>query len=157
MRLEWPIVPVLVFILCFGHTALAEEQPADPSPTPPANPVVFWELGTHDGPRSLEFFTTVFGWSDAPVPGAQTFFHTVETGGGKGGIDGGVFTLRKARAPFVAVYILVDDIEARAELVETAGGMILEPPHEIAPGTWLCLFNEPSGVTFAMLEKRPKG
>jgi predicted enzyme related to lactoylglutathione lyase len=32
--------------------------------------------------------------------------------------------------------------------------MIVEPPHEISPGTWICLFNDPSGVTFAMLEKR---
>jgi predicted enzyme related to lactoylglutathione lyase len=132
----------------------AEDQaPPAAKPMPP-NPVVFWELGTHDGPKSLEFFTTVFGWKSTPVDGAKTFFHTVDTGGEGGGIDGGVFTLRKARPAFLAVYILVDDIEAKAQLVERAGGMIVEPPNEISPGTWICLFNDPSGVTFAMLERR---
>lgn len=33
--------------------------------------------------------------------------------------------------------------------------MILVPPHEICPETWLCRFNQPSDVTFAMVEKRP--
>lgn len=133
----------------------AEDQAQQPVAPMPANPVVFWELGTHDGPRSLEFFKTVFGWSSSPVPGAKTFFHTVETGGEGGGVDGGVFTLSQARPSFVTVYVLVEGIEAKAALVEKAGGLIVEPPHEISPGTWLCLFNEPSGVTFAMLEKRP--
>lgn len=130
-----------------------EQAPPPAAPSPP-NPVVFWELGTHDGPESLEFFTTVFGWESSPVPGAGTFFHTLDTGGDGGSVDGGVFTMRKARPSFLTVYILVDDIEARAEVVEKAGGLIVEPPHEISPGTWICLFNEPSGVTFAMIQKR---
>ena len=148
------VIAALGLVLWLVSSALAEE-PADPPAEPmPPNPVVFWELGTHDGPESLEFFTTVFGWTSAPVPGAATFFHTLDTGGKDSGIDGGVFTLRQARPAFLTVYILVNDIEARAELVEQAGGMIVEAPHEISPGTWICLFNDPSGVTFAMLEKR---
>ena len=148
------VVVGLALGLWLAAPAVADDQsPANEKPAPP-NPVVFWELGTHDGPGSLEFFTTVFGWKSAPVAGAKTFFHTLDTGGEDGGIDGGVFTLREAKPAFVAVYILVDDIEVRAGLIEKAGGMIVEPPHEISPGTWICLFNEPSGVTFAMLERR---
>jgi predicted enzyme related to lactoylglutathione lyase len=120
-----------------------------------ANPVVFWELATHDGPRSVEFFSSVFGWESTPVAGAQTYFHTLDTGGDGGSIDGGIFTLRKARPAFVAIYIKVEDIEAVAEQIEAAGGLIVEPPTQTLPGTWVCLFNDPSGVTFAMYEKRP--
>jgi predicted enzyme related to lactoylglutathione lyase len=140
-------------LLCLTLPASAEESTV--ACAAPVNPVVFWELATHDGPRSLEFFKTVFGWASSPVPGAKTFFHILDSGNEGGSIDGGVFTLTEAKPAFVAVYVLVDDIEARAELVTKAGGLILEPPHEISPGTWICLFNEPSGVTFAMLEKRP--
>ena len=147
------VVGLALFLWLAAPVAAEDQAPTKTEPAPP-NPVVFWELGTHDGPKSLEFFTAVFGWESAPVPGAATFFHTLDTGGEGRGIDGGVFTLRKSRPAFVAVYILVNDIEARAEAVEQAGGMIVEPPHEISPGTWICLFNEPSGVTFAMLEKR---
>ncbi len=155
MTLRGCVLAALGLVLWLAVPALADEQAAAPPSTPmPPNPVVFWELGTHDGPKSLEFFTSVFGWTSAPVPGAKTFFHTLDTGGEGGGIDGGVFTLRKARPAFLTVYILVDDIDAMAELVEPAGGMIVEPPNEISPGTWICLFNDPSGVTFAMLEKK---
>ncbi len=146
----------LSLTLLLAATSTAGEEAAPPTPPPP-NPVVFWELATHDGPRSLDFFTTVFGWRSRPVPGAPTFFHTVATGGEEGGVDGGVFTLARAKPAFLTVYIQVEDIEARAEAVTRAGGLIVEPPHEISPGTWICLFNEPSGVTFAMLEKRPPG
>ncbi len=66
---------------------------------------------------------------------------------------GGVFTLRRARMPFLTVYIKVDDIEAKARLVEANGGFIVEAPFEINPKTKICLFNEPSGVTLAMIEK----
>jgi predicted enzyme related to lactoylglutathione lyase len=37
--------------------------------------------------------------------------------------------------------------------VKENGGFIVEEPFEISPGTKICLFNEPSGVTLAMLEK----
>jgi predicted enzyme related to lactoylglutathione lyase len=144
----------LALVLGMAASVIADDEASPVERSTPPSPVVFWELGTHDGPRSLEFFTTVFGWESAPVDGAKTFFHTLDTGGEGSGIDGGVFTLRKARPAFVAVYILVEDIEAKARLVEEAGGMIVEPPNEISPGVWICLFNEPSGVTFAMLERR---
>jgi predicted enzyme related to lactoylglutathione lyase len=65
---------------------------------------------------------------------------------------GGVFTLGKARLPFMALYIRVEDIEAKAQLVEEMGGLIVEAPFEIQSGTKICLFNEPSGVTFAMIQ-----
>jgi hypothetical protein len=151
MRSSRLALGVVVLTLCLPVAAGADT--AEEATLPP-NPVVLWELGTHDGPRSLEFFTTVFGWKDAPVPGATTFFHTVDTGGGNGGVSGGIFTLSKARPAFVTVFILVQDIEAKAAAIEQAGGLIVEAPHEIGTGTWLCLFNDPSGVTFAMLEKQ---
>jgi predicted enzyme related to lactoylglutathione lyase len=65
---------------------------------------------------------------------------------------GGVFTLSKAKLPFMALYMRVEDIEAKARLVEEAGGFIVEAPHEIQSGTKICLFNEPSGVTLAMIQ-----
>ena len=42
----------------------------------------------------------------------------------------------------------------KAKLIEQLGGYILEAPFEIPSGSRICLFNEPSGVTLAMLEKK---
>jgi predicted enzyme related to lactoylglutathione lyase len=48
----------------------------------------------------------------------------------------------------------VEDIDKKAKLIEHLGGYILEAPFEIPGGSRICLFNEPSGVTLAMLEKK---
>ena len=52
-----------------------------------------------------------------------------------------------------SIYIRVDDIHAMAKKVGEHGGLIVDPPLEIGAGEWICLFNEPSGVTFAMIQE----
>ncbi len=116
------------------------------------NPVVFWELGSHDAQRSITFLESVFDWEfNAPEGSA---LYVARTANDDGGINGGVFTLQQAKLPFLTIYIMVDDIEGKAKLIKKGGGKIIEPPHEIASGSWICLFNDPSGATFAMLQQK---
>ncbi|MFC2172311.1 VOC family protein [Acidobacteriota bacterium] len=118
------------------------------------NPVVFWELASNDQEASVKFFRDVFEWD---IEFSERLgFYIIPAGEKAKGVDGGIFTLKKAKLPFLTVYLLVDDIEAKAKLVEKHGGHIVEPPIEISPGTMICLFNEPSGVTFAMLQPKEK-
>lgn len=116
----------------------------------PKNPVAFWELASNDSDKSAEFFRKVFDWkvefSD------KLGFYEVPAAEGTNASGGYIFTLKQARLPFLTVYIFVNDIEARAERVKEFGGAIVEPPHEMPGGYWICLFNEPSGVTFAMIQ-----
>lgn len=58
--------------------------------------------------------------------------------------------------PFLTLYVQVDDIEAKARIVEESGGFIVEAPFELPSGSRICLFNEPSGVTLAMIQPAPK-
>ena len=113
-----------------------------------SNPIVWWELATHNQEKSAKFFQDVFGW-DLALDESVGFYKMQHdppriTGGG-------IFTLKRAKLPFVSLYIQVEDIHAKAKEVEEHGGLIKDPPFEISPGTWLCLFNEPSGVEFAMI------
>ena len=115
------------------------------------NPVVYWELASHDAGKTTAFLEKVFGWT--PEYDEKTGIYEFPAGEAqKNFAGGGVFTLRRAKLPFLTVYIRVDDIEASAKLVEKHGGFIVEAPFEINPGVKICLFNEPSGVTLAMLE-----
>ncbi len=116
------------------------------------NPVVLWELASHDDKRSAEFFRVVFGWEvefDERVG-----FYRVRPPAGAHPERGIIFTLKRAKLPFVAVYIQVQDVRAMRDRVVAHGGHIVLEPEEPVPGSWVCLFNEPSGVTFAMLEER---
>ena len=69
-------------------------------------------------------------------------------------IDGGIFTLKQAKLPFLTLFIQVEDIEEKARKIEECGGNLIEPPHALDSGASICLFNEPSGVTFAMIQPR---
>ena len=118
------------------------------------NPIAFWELATHDQEKSVQFFREVFEWE--VEFDERLGFYGVTTAPLKEGLWGGIFTLKKAKLPFVTLYIHVENIEEKARQIETHGGFIVEAPFEIKGGSKICLFNEPSGVTFAMIQPAPK-
>jgi len=115
------------------------------------NPVCFWELASHDAEKSVKFFGNVFEWKTQYDDRIGIYEFPAEEDASSF-FGGGVFTLRRAKLPFLTIYIRVEDIEAKATRIEEEGGFIVEPPFELPTGSKLCLFNEPSGVTFAMLE-----
>jgi len=117
-----------------------------------ANPICWWELASHDAKKTVGFLNSVFEWNLVFDERLGFFVMPAADGDKQVFSGGGVFTLGKAKLPFIALYIRVEDIEAKARLIEESGGFIVEAPHEIQSGTKICLFNEPSGVTFAMIQ-----
>ena len=117
------------------------------------NPVVYWELASQDATKTVDFLKKVFDW-DFEYD-AHTTIHElpVELTPVQGG---GVFTLRRAKLPFLTIYIKVDDLDAKVKLIEENGGFIVDPPLDLPGGSRICLFNEPSGVTLAMIQSARK-
>ena len=117
-------------------------------------PICYWELASNNAERSVRFFQEVFGWVFAYDE--KSTIHELPAGEGqKAFAGGGIFTLSLAREPFLTVYIKVDDIEAKAKKIEECGGSIEIQPSVVTPGgPMICLFKEPSGVTFAMLQSK---
>jgi uncharacterized protein len=117
------------------------------------NPVVYWELASHDATKTVDFLKKVFDWDfEYDV---RTTIHELpaELTPVRGG---GVFTLRRAKLPFLTIYIKVDDLDAKLKLIEENGGFIVDPPLDLPGGSRICLFNEPSGVTLAMIQAAKK-
>lgn len=114
------------------------------------NPVIYWELASHDAKKTSDFLQNVFNWSLDYDP-ATTIY---EAAGDlkEGSCPGGVFTLRKAKLPFLTMYIKVENIEEKGRQIQENGGYIIEGPVSLPSGAKICLFNEPSGVTLAMLQ-----
>ena len=115
------------------------------------NPICFWELASHDAKKSVKFFEKVFDWKFNYDENTTIYELPAEENAGEF-YGGGIFTLKKPKVPFVTIYVLVDDIEERAQRIEKEGGLIVEPVQDLPSGAKICLFNEPSGVTFAMLQ-----
>jgi predicted enzyme related to lactoylglutathione lyase len=117
------------------------------------SPALFWELASHDAEKSIAFFKKVFGWQFKKDEKLALFI--TPAGNAPGKFPGIIFTLKKAKLPFLTVYIKVDNIEEKARQVVAHGGHIVEPPSTLPSGSHICLFNEPSGVTFAMIQYPP--
>jgi len=117
------------------------------------NPICYWELASHDAEKSVEFFEKVFGWK-FEYDERTTIHEIVAEPEMLQMAGGGIFTLKKAKLPFLTLYIRVENIEAMAKKVEEAGGFIVIEPFDVVGGLWICLFNEPSGTTWAMLERK---
>lgn len=120
------------------------------------NPVIYWEIASNDAEKSVKFMNEVFDW-DFKYDEKTTIHEFLAGDGQKAFVGGGIFTLRKAKLPFLTIYILVDDIKVKAKKIEEKGGFIVIPPEQVTPGgPMICLFNEPSGVTLAMLQRTSK-
>jgi len=118
-----------------------------------SNSIVYWELASNNAEKSVEFFKKVFGLQfdydkattiyESPMPKTESKLS-----------GGGIFTLRRAKIPFLTLYLEVEDIDKKAKEIETLGGFIVESPFDVTPQVRICLFNEPAGVTFAMLQRK---
>lgn len=118
-----------------------------------SNPITWWEIASHDAEKTVDFLKKVFNWKMVYDENSGCYDFPISEGHSKLS-GGGVFTLRKAKLPFLTIYIQVEDIDRKAQLIEQSGGYILEAPFAISGSTRICLFNEPSGVTMAMIEKK---
>jgi hypothetical protein len=115
------------------------------------NPVVYWELASNNAEKSVEFFKKAFGWNFDYDKKTTIYELPKQENQFRGG---GIFTLKMEKPPFLTIYIEVNDVKKKAKEIEELGGSIVIQPIEINPGIHICLFNEPSGVTFAMLQKK---
>jgi predicted enzyme related to lactoylglutathione lyase len=119
------------------------------------NPLCYWELASHDAEKSVKFFECVFGWKFEYDKNSTIYDLRIDEDQKQ--LGGGIFTLQKAKLPFLTFYIMVNDIDAKVKKIEEHGGFItIRPTIPFPGGPKICLFNEPSGVTFAMLERKAK-
>jgi len=99
-------------------------------------PVVHFEIMGGQGNQLEKFYAELFGWkinSNNPMK-----YGVVDTGGGPGGINGGVGASQDGNKR-VSVYAQVDDLEAMLDKVEKLGGKTILPPTEVPAALgWPC-------------------
>ena len=90
-----PIALALVFALLGWMAGIGANAGSEETVT--ENPVVFWELASHDGDASIAFFEKIFDWKIEKD--ADTILYHVGSKGETAGINGGIFTLQKSANP----------------------------------------------------------
>ncbi len=132
--------------------ALFHGDGAPPSMPPAGTPGPFaWhELHARDGESAFAFYADLFGWEKSmavdmgPMGTYQIF--------SRHGADlGGMMTSPMPAAPCWLYYIAVDSIGAAAERVVSAGGSVLQGPHEVPGGSWIVQAQDLQGTLFALV------
>lgn len=115
-------------------------------------PVVHFEITGGTGNQLERFYGELFGWeinSNNPMK-----YGVVETGGGPGGINGGVGAAQDG-GNRVSVYAQVDDLQTTLDRAERLGGKTILPPTAVPGGPRLAMIADPAGnVTGLILGKR---
>ena len=111
-------------------------------------PVVHFEIGCKDIPRTQEFYAKLFDWNIQPA--------------GPGGYDsdrrsrwnsGHLTALGHEPYNYVTVYIEVDDIPAYLAKAEQLGGKKLVGPIEIPTGSFAWMA-DPEGTTIGLFKPK---
>jgi hypothetical protein len=133
--------------------SIGEDAPEVPQPTP-AGRFCWHELLTTDIAAGAAFYSGVFGWTtqteEMPGLGTYTVFHRGNQ------MEGGMMAIPAAAAgqvePHWIPYVAVDDVEAMAALIGTAGGVVHCPPTEIPGMGRFAVAADPHGAAFAVFQ-----
>jgi predicted enzyme related to lactoylglutathione lyase len=91
-------------------------------------PVVHFEIGCRNSPKTQEFFSKLFDWKITQHGPAGM----IDTAAGSG-INGHITALGHEPHQYVTVYVQVDNLQATLDKAGKLGGKTLVPPTDI-PG-----------------------
>lgn len=114
-----------------------------------ANPIVHWELMGADGGAQKAFYESIFDWKLSSPEGFENY-HITE--GDEMGVNGGIGQGSEQMPSYQAIYVQVDDINAKLGEVEAAGGTTVMPRTEIPEVVTFALFNDPAGNLVGLVE-----
>jgi len=113
-----------------------------------AHPVVHWEIASSNGKKSQDFFAKLFDWKiDTNNP---MNYGMADTGGG--GINGGIFEVPKGQAPYLTLYVLVDDLQSYLDKAVSLGGKMCVPPTPIPGIGSFAMFSDPDGIVVGLFK-----
>jgi uncharacterized protein len=112
--------------------------------------VIHFEIPADDPERSVEFYSSVFGWTFHKWDGPQPYW-LIGTGEGVG-INGGLMQKNAPEHPVTNV-IDVPSVDDYAVKVEEAGGMIVVPKMPIPGIGYLAYFKDLSGNILGIMQE----
>ncbi len=114
------------------------------------------ELHTSDWEAAIGFYGARFGWgrSDTFDMGPMGTYQLFNAGGEA---IGGMMNSPTFPQPAWLYYFNVEDIEAARTRVETAGGAVINGPHQVPTGDWMIQASDPQGAMFALLGPKTAG
>lgn len=110
------------------------------------------QLNTSDPDAAQRFYSDLFGWRIEQAPGTETAYWGIYRGER---LNGGMMQLPPgAPAPsHWLVYFGIDDVDAAAGQIGSAGGTVMVPPQDV-PGGRILVAQDPQGAVVAVFTGR---
>ena len=109
------------------------------------------QLNTSDPGAAERFYSELFGWRFERQPDPETAYWGIYRGDA---LNGGMMELPEGPAPsHWLVYFGLDDLDAAAERVGSAGGTTMVEPQAV-PGGRILVAGDPQGAVFALFAGR---
>jgi predicted enzyme related to lactoylglutathione lyase len=134
------------------------EAPAAEAAAAPQGDFIWYELMTTDPDAAKAFYDAVVGWDISE--GSPEFNGYRMIGRNDGGFAGGVLPLtsemqRHGARPTWLGYVHVDDVDAKLEAIEAAGGKMLMPATDIPNVGRIAMVADPQGAPFYVMKPIP--
>ncbi len=115
------------------------------------------DLGTTDLGGAESFYSGMFGWDSDRQPAGENMVYSMQSIGGKS--VAGIYDQRAEQKaagmpPMWLAYITVDDIDATAAKVPSAGGSVMQPPMDVMDVGRMALIVDPSGGVIALWQPK---
>ncbi len=131
-----------VFALFQGHTPGA----TDTDRLPPEHTFCWSQLMTHDLAATVPFYSALFGWTAAEVPGGMVIFHH-----GDKAVASAMRLPEDSPAPnHWLPYIAVTDTDASIRIAASAGATVVHPPTTMPGMGRFSILIDPTGATVAL-------
>lgn len=114
-------------------------------------PVVRWQMLSSKPDELARFYTRVFGWTESR---ANALGYREITTGAASGINGGIWPAPPEAAPFVQLFIEVDDVDATIANVIANGGSVLIPKSSLPDGDTMAIVRDPQGMSVGLVQAR---
>lgn len=115
------------------------------------------EIATTDLEAMKSFYTELFGWKISESKNDETDLKYLEYDTGQGQPAGGMYEMKaeffggEIPPPHFINYVAVDDVDAAAQRVKELGGKLKSEPHDIPKTGRMCVVEDPTGATFALI------
>jgi predicted enzyme related to lactoylglutathione lyase len=113
------------------------------------NPVVHFEILGKDTEATQSFYASIFDWQMEKVMDT----YAIVKPEGDAGIAGGVGATMPGSAGHSTFYVEVDDLQAKLDAIEAAGGSTVQPPMDVPNGPSIALFKDPDGNLVGLVKQ----
>ncbi len=114
--------------------------------------VVHFEISAEKPEQLTKFYERVFGWKFEKWKGPMDYW-LIMTGENETGIDGGL--ARRVEGTIAVNTIGVTSIDKYIEKIKKDKGTIVTPKRAIPGVGWVCIFKDPEGNSFGLMEDDP--